>query len=105
VTFEVTGKALPDFREDGYLPNGLFPATEAEVTFRFGTQSGRRQRLVLRLRQWISLARAVSASRLLVDGSFVTSKPEPNDVDSVVLLPQDLGDQIKRGIERGAGNL
>jgi hypothetical protein len=99
VSSDIDGKAIPEFREDSYLPNGLFLATEAEVTFRFGTQGGRRQRLVLRLRQWISLARAVNASRLLVDGSFVTSKPEPIDIDSVVLLPQDFGDQIKRGIE------
>ena len=35
--------------------------------------------------------------RLLIDGSFVTAKTEPNDVDAVVLLPRDFEDQIRRG--------
>ena len=31
---------------------------------------------------------------MLVDGSFVTAKEAPNDVDAVVLLPTDFQDQI-----------
>jgi hypothetical protein len=30
---------IPGFRDDGYLPQGVHIATEAEVTFRFGTIS------------------------------------------------------------------
>ena len=30
---------IPDFRQDGYLPEGMFLASEAEVTFRFGTSN------------------------------------------------------------------
>lgn len=78
---------IPEFRGDGYLPVGLHAATEAEVTFRFGSSGRRRRRLILRLRQWMELGRAVQALRILVDGSFVTSKPEPNDIDTVMLLP------------------
>lgn len=77
---------IPDFRDDGYLPEGVHLASEAEVTFRFGASSPRRRRLVLRLRRWIELARLTGASRFLVDGSFLTAKEEPNDVDAVVLL-------------------
>jgi uncharacterized protein DUF6932 len=66
---------IPPFRADGYLPEGVHQATEAEITFRFGAQSRRRQRLTLRLRRWIELGRAIGAERLLVDGSFVTAKP------------------------------
>ncbi|MGM0485329.1 MAG: DUF6932 family protein [Planctomycetota bacterium] len=47
---------IPDFREDGYLPEGLHLATEAEITFRFGTATSRRRRLALRLRRWIELS-------------------------------------------------
>jgi hypothetical protein len=36
----------------------------------------------------------VRAKRLLIDGSFVTAKSEPNDVDAVVLLPDDFGEQV-----------
>jgi hypothetical protein len=91
--------AIPEFRDDGYLPVGLFLASEAEITFRFGAPSGRRRRLILRLRRWIALGREVNARRLLVDGSFVTRKPEPNDVDSVILLPNDFELQIELGVE------
>ena len=68
-----------------------------EVTFRFGTKTPRRQRLALRLRRWIELARAVSAKRIFVDGSFVTAKPVPNDVDAVVWLPDDFVQRVSDG--------
>jgi hypothetical protein len=51
---------------------------------------------VLRLRRWVHLARQVVARRLLVDGSFVTDEPEPNDIDSVVLLPLDFQGRLER---------
>ena len=75
---------IPDFRPDGYLPEGMHPASEAEVTFRFGTANRQRRRLVLRVRRWIELAHRINAPRLFIDGSFVTAKAEPNDVDAVV---------------------
>ncbi len=87
---------IPPFRDDGYLPNGLFVASETEVVFRFGG-SGRRRRLILRLRRWIELARQVGAMRLLIDGSFVTAKAAPHDVDAVVLLPPNFEQQIEVG--------
>jgi len=36
---------------------------------------------------------------LLIDGSFVTAKPAPDDVDAVVLLSEDFQYQIESGIE------
>lgn len=90
---------IPAFRADGYLPEGLHAASGAAVTFRFGAFGARRRRLALRLRRWIELARQVGARRLLVDGSFVTAKEEPNDIDAVVLLPLDFERQIAAGIE------
>ena len=97
---------IPDFREDGYLPEGLHLATEAEFIFRFGTSTNQRRRLALRLRRWIELSRSVAATRLFVDGSFVTAKPEPNDVDAVVWLAEDFIDRLSRcdieAIELGA---
>lgn len=88
---------IPDIRDDGYLPEGLHMATEAAVMFRFGASTNPRRRLALRLRRWIELSRAVSAQRLFVDGSFVTVKPEPNDVDAVVWLPEDFAERVSRG--------
>jgi hypothetical protein len=88
---------IPDFRDDGYLPEGLHLATEAEITFRFGSATTQRRRLALRFRRWIELLRSVGARRLFVDGSFVTAKPRPNDVDAVVWLPDDFRDRVSRG--------
>src|SRR3712207_5952574 len=90
---------IPAFRPDGYLPVGLHAASEADVTFRFGSTSPRRRRLVLRLRRWVQLARQVQARRLLVNGSFVTAKLEPNDIDAVVLLPERFQEQIEGGVD------
>ena len=90
---------IPKFRADGYLPEGIYLASEAEVMFRFGSSSRRRRRLLLRLRRWIELARLVDGLRLLIDGSFITAKPEPDDIDAVILLPSNFQHQIEQGIE------
>ena len=89
--------AIPDFRDDGRLPEGVHLATEAEVTFRFGAATPRRRQLALRLRRWIELASGVSAKRFLVDGSFVTAVDDPSDVDAVVWLDDDFSTQVSRG--------
>jgi hypothetical protein len=87
---------IPPFRPDGYLPEGVYVCSEADVIFRFGSSSRRRRRLVLRLRRWLELERQIGAQRLLVDGSFVTAKEEPHDIDSVILLPHDFTQQLER---------
>ena len=78
------------------MPEGLHLCTEPEAIFRFGGGSRRRRRLVARLRRWLELARQVGARRLLVDGSFVTAKKDPEDVDAVVFLPADFAQQVER---------
>jgi hypothetical protein len=93
------GSTIPQFRPDGYLPDGLYLASDAEVLFRFGAATRRRRRLALRLRRWIELARQVGGRRLLVDGSFVTAKDEPNDIDAVILLPPDFQGQVEGAVE------
>lgn len=90
---------IPAFRSDGYLPAGLHVATLAEVTFRFGSFTARRRRLAIRLRRWFDLARQTQCLRLLIDGSFVTEKPEPDDIDAVILLPESFQRQVDDGLE------
>jgi hypothetical protein len=90
---------VPDFRHDGYLPEGVHMATEAEVTFRFGSSTVRRRRLVLRLRRWLELSRLTYARRFVVDGSFITAKEEPNDIDAVVLVADDFEQQISEALD------
>jgi hypothetical protein len=84
------------------LPEGVHEATPAEVTFRFGTGSRWRRKLALRLRRWIELGTRIGAHRLLVDGSFVTSKPVPADLDAVMLLPADFFQRLEAGDEAAA---
>ena len=95
----IAGTMIPPFRSDGYLPEGLHVGSGAEITFRFGSSTPRRCRLALRLRRWIDLVRRVAALRLLIDGSFVTDKHEPNDIDAVILLPNNFQRQIDAGVE------
>jgi hypothetical protein len=45
------------------------------------------------------LGREVGAKRLLVDGSFVTAKEEPNDIDAVILLPENFEQQVDQAFE------
>jgi hypothetical protein len=90
---------LPAFRDDGYLPNGVHPCPLSEATFRFGSGSKRRKRLAVRVRHWIALCTAVGARRFFLDGSFVTDKKNPHDVDAVVLLPADFETRVQRGDE------
>jgi hypothetical protein len=35
----------------------------------------------------------------LIDGSFVTAKAEPNDIDAVILLPENFQQQVDAAIE------
>ena len=88
---------IPPFREDGYLPVGLYQSTLEDAIDRFGTGGKRRRYLTFRLQRWVELSRAVNAQRLFVDGSFVTSKDEPNDIDAVVLLPPSFRQLIQDG--------
>jgi hypothetical protein len=89
--------AIPEFREDGYLPEGLHPATEDEVIARFGQSTTRREYLAPRLPLWLHLARAVGGLRFVVNGSFVTAKEDPGDIDAVVWLPEAFLDQVASG--------
>ncbi len=41
----------------------------------------------------------IGCQRLLIDGSFVTDKVEPGDIDAVVFLPSDFQQQIEKGAE------
>jgi hypothetical protein len=87
---------LPPFDESGNLPRGIHRASIEEVVDRFGHGSPEREVEACELFQFVEWARRHGVRRLIINGSFVTDKPDPNDVD-VVLLPdgnerqQDVG--------------
>jgi hypothetical protein len=76
---------LAPFDDDGNLPPGIHLCTVEELVVRFGSGSEERETEISELLQFIEAARATGVRRLLVDGSFVTGKLAPNDVDVVIL--------------------
>jgi uncharacterized protein DUF6932 len=62
---------IPPFAEDGFLPPGVHTATLAEFEERF--QDARRTTFI---------------RHIDVAGSFVTSKPDPNDFDCLLVFDQ-----------------
>ncbi|HEX3150746.1 MAG TPA: hypothetical protein VHR66_21895 [Gemmataceae bacterium] len=84
---------LPAFDDYGNLPPGIHRCSEADLAMRFGEGSEEREAEIAELIQFIDAARNSGVRRLLVNGSFVTGKLAPNDVD-VVILP---GPEYPRG--------
>jgi hypothetical protein len=86
---------IPPLNDDGYLPPGIHPATLEEIAARFGQESELRQVQMESLHWLVDLARRAGVQRIVVNGSFVTDKLEPNDVDCVLLIgpgfPHDPG--------------
>ncbi len=81
---------LPDFNEFGDLPEGSHVALLAEVVARFGASTAQRVNVTDRLCRIYQLAVATGkVDRLLVFGSYVSDKGEPNDVDVILVMGND----------------
>jgi len=81
---------IPPFNEQGRLPDGLLDCTLAEVEERFGRFqiSDRRPQLWSRFKQFFGEVKAAGdVMFIILDGSFVTSTPNPNDIDLVLVVP------------------
>ena len=72
---------IPTFDAAGRLPPGIHGATWDEIQARFGW-TPRRRRLLRGLHRGILALQSAGCSRLYLDGSFVTDKPEPGDFDA-----------------------
>ena len=80
---------IPEFDERGYLPPSVHVATLDEVRQRFGNNV-RRNELLSNFNVLLEVIRRVGASRLFLDGSFVTDKEIPGDIDAILVIPDDL---------------
>jgi len=79
--------SLPSFNEFGDLPEGIYPLSLEETTAWFGAGSSQRQAITTRLRRVFDLAvKSGYLDRVIVFGSYVTQKPDPKDVDVVLIL-------------------
>lgn len=81
---------LPEFNDAGDLPEALYESTIEEIIKRFGTHTAQRQKVATRLLRISKLATATGKLQsLIILGSFVTNKPDPNDVDIVLIMKDD----------------
>ncbi len=95
---------VPPLNELGYLPPGVHQATLDEVIDRFGQVSEQREAQAQSLRWLVPMCRSAGILRLLINGSFVTAKQDPNDVDCVALSEPSYDDdsagasQLEQGL-------
>ncbi len=83
---------IPSLDQDGYLPLGIHDCSLQEVQNAFGLfrQSDHRVKLFSRLQSYIQdLKSADIVHQVYIDGSFVTSKPEPGDIDLIAVTAAD----------------
>ena len=93
---------IPEFTEQGFLPPGMHHATLAEFKERFVVfqRSDRRFHIFEHLQKLFDqAARSGIVRRIIVAGSFITAKPEPNDFDCVVVLDPSIVGQPLRPFE------
>lgn len=80
-------KQWPAFNGTGDLPVGIHRATLSEALQRFGAGTLQRQIVARRLERIYNLARGTGQlARFVIFGSFVTAKPDPDDVDVFMLM-------------------
>ncbi len=95
----------PDFNGSGDLPPGIHQATLAEVIAHFGWHNRQRRIMGKRLKHIYSLAAGTGhLARFIIFGSFVTSKPEPGDVDIFMLMDDTFDVERLCGDERSIFN-
>jgi len=85
-------KKWPDFDRSGDLPVGIHQGAFADVIEHFGKGSFQRSILAQRLERIFSLVMETGeVARFIIFGSFVTDKPNPQDLD-IFLLMEDTFD-------------
>ena len=71
---------IPQFNAHGLLPEWIYSATLEEVLERFRGNE-KRDQLLTGLVEALRLLRAAGCRRVYINGSFVTAKERPNDID------------------------
>ncbi len=71
---------IPPFTSTGLLPEGIFEASWSELEISLA-ETLTRKRLLRGLLLGLQALKAAGCTRAYIDGSFVTAKPQPGDVD------------------------
>ena len=89
--------SLPEFDKNGNLPPGIYKPNIDEVYDRFRGENNlvraSRTRNLIEFIEFITSFAVV----IYIDGSYITKKLEPSDVDLAVLLPRDFKFESKEG--------
>jgi predicted nucleotidyltransferase len=93
---------IPAFVTAGLLPVGVHDATLEEIRQRFGIQNDTRIKHFGNLKTFCEELEVFGSliKGIFVDGSFVTDKPVPSDVDIVVVHDEDDFDALDDHVNR-----
>jgi hypothetical protein len=72
---------IPKIQSNDELPAGEHLASLQEIEMIYGSSCGRRKELIKGLYEATDSLEAAGVKTIWIDGSFVTSKKEPNDID------------------------
>ena len=79
---------VPEFNKYGNLPAGIYKSSLTCIEKRFGTNSKKRISLFKDFQNFLELITPFKTNikRLILDGSFVTSKETPGDIDCIMII-------------------
>ena len=80
---------IPQFTDEGLLPPGVHEADLEELKEKMGWSRKRRE-LLKGLEEALELMTSCGVVRVYLDGSFVTDKDRPNDIDGCYDLADDV---------------
>jgi hypothetical protein len=81
---------IPEFDSNGDLPAGVHHASMEEIVARFGASTLKRRFVTTTLLEIYQLVKTTGKlDRFVIYGSYVTAKPEPNDVDIFLVMTEE----------------
>ncbi len=84
--------SIPELNEDGFLPEGIHETSLEEVRELFGRfrTTDWRPTLFAKLSEFLVAVRSAGlVACIIVNGSFVTAKDEPSDIDLILVVHPD----------------
>lgn len=82
-------RMIPQFTDEGLLPPGVHETSLEELREKMGWSRKRRD-LLGGLEEALELMAACGVARAYLDGSFVTDKDRPNDIDGCYDMAEDV---------------
>lgn len=79
---------IPEFNKYGNLPAGIYKSSMTCIKKIFGTNSEKRILSFDKFRNFLELLSPFKKNikRIVLDGSFVTSKESPGDIDCIMII-------------------